>query len=76
MPTQNQIRETITNQVIEALKSGDLPPWHRPWALGRNARAPANVVSKEQYRGIHPLLLSISSVKHGFRSKWWATFNK
>jgi antirestriction protein ArdC len=76
MPTQNQIRESITNQILEALKSGDLPPWRRPWALDRNAGAPVNIVSKKQYRGINPLLLAISSMKHGFQSQWWATFNQ
>jgi hypothetical protein len=40
VPTQNQIREAITNQIVDALKSGDLPPWRRPWALDRNAGPP------------------------------------
>ena len=31
MPTQNEIRERITNTIVEALKSGQLPPWRRPW---------------------------------------------
>jgi antirestriction protein ArdC len=76
MPTQTQIRESITTRIVEALQSGDLPPWRRPWALDRNAGAPVNVVSHKQYRGLNPLLLSISSMKHGFQSRHWGTFHQ
>ena len=76
MPSQNQIREQITNQIIESLKSNDLLPWRRPWALDRNSGHPANVVSKNGYRGINPLLLAISSMKHGFQSRHWGTFRQ
>jgi antirestriction protein ArdC len=76
MPSQNEIRQTITSQIVEALKSGTLPPWRRPWALDKNAGHPANVVSKRSYRGINPLILGVASARHGFRSKWWATFNQ
>ena len=37
----------ITNQIIAALESGPCPPWRRPWRLGKNAGAHANVVSKQ-----------------------------
>ena len=33
MPTQNQIRESITNQIVKHLQAGHLAPWRRPWAL-------------------------------------------
>jgi antirestriction protein ArdC len=32
MATANDIRIGITDQIVEALKSGGLPPWRRPWA--------------------------------------------
>jgi len=57
MPNQNDIRQAITNQIIGALESGSVPPWRRPWRLGKNAGAPANVVSKRSYRGLNPILL-------------------
>ena len=37
MPSQNEIRQTITSTIVENLKSGQLPPWRRPWALDKNA---------------------------------------
>ena len=74
MPTQNDIRQSITNQIISALESGSVPPWRRPWRLGKNSGGAANVVSKRSYRGLNPILLDLASEKHGFSSKWWATF--
>jgi antirestriction protein ArdC len=76
MSTQNEIREKITRTIIEALESGGLPPWRQPWLNDPNGGSPANVVSKKRYRGINPLLLQIASMRHGFQSKWWATFRQ
>lgn len=76
MQSQTQIREQITTTILEHLKSGKTLPWRRPWNLDCNAGAPANVVSGKQYRGINPLLTEISSVRHGFKSRWWATWNQ
>jgi antirestriction protein ArdC len=76
VPNQNDIRTQITNQIIEALESGSVPPWRRPWAVcGKNTGAHANVVSKRSYRGLNPILLDLASEKHGFSSRWWGTFH-
>jgi antirestriction protein ArdC len=75
MPTQNEIRERITNTIIEALEKGT-SPWRQPWKNDPNAGRPENVVSKRHYRGINPLLLAVAAMKHGFQSKWWATFKQ
>ena len=76
MPSQNEIREKITHTIIEALSKGGLPPWRQPWLNDKNAGFPENVVSKRRYRGINPLLLQIAAMRHGFQSKWWATFRQ
>ena len=47
MPTQNQIREQITQQIVEHLAAGKVAPWRRPWSLDRNAGNPANIISKK-----------------------------
>ena len=75
MPSQNEIRQQITNRIIEALEQGVLP-WRRPWRQSKNTGRPANVVSKRAYTGINPLLLELSSMEKGFQSRWWATFNQ
>jgi antirestriction protein ArdC len=76
MASQQQVRAAITSQIIAALESGGVPPWRRPWRIGPNAGFPSNIVSKKPYRGINPILLDMSSARHGLTSKWWATFNQ
>jgi len=74
--SSQQIRQSITEQIVAALETGDTPPWRRPWRVGPNAGFPANVVSRKSYRGINPLLLELAAAKHGLASKWWGTFNQ
>ena len=76
MPSQTEIRQQITSTIIDALTNGDLPPWRKPWRTSNNAGAHANVVSKKPYSGVNPLLLEIASHRHGFQSRWWATFKQ
>ena len=75
MASQQQLREAITQQIITALETGDVPPWRRPWQFGPNAGFPANVVSRKAYRGINPILLEMATTRHNLTSKWWGTFN-
>lgn len=72
---QDELRNEITNKIVESLKKGSIP-WRRPWSLSPNAGAPTNLVSGKAYRGINPLLLSLHQDQHGFTSKWYATFNQ
>jgi antirestriction protein ArdC len=76
MPNQNDICQQITNQIVEALETGSVPPWRRPWKVGKNGGAHANVVSRRSYRGLNPILLDLASETHGFSSRWWGTFNQ
>src|SRR4051812_19999426 len=76
MSKTQEIRNKINAQFVAALESGDIPPWRRPWCLGQNSGSPANVASKKSYRGINPLILDLASMRHGFSSKWWGTFNQ
>jgi antirestriction protein ArdC len=75
MPTQNDIRQAITNQIVAALTKGTVP-WRRPWSIDKNAGLPANAVSRRCYSGINPLLLQIATEHHGFKSRWWATYRQ
>jgi antirestriction protein ArdC len=74
MPSQTEIRQSITNQIIDALKSGCLPPWRRPWALDPNCGSPRSLSTLKVYRGINVLILAIAAMKNGFRSRWWGSY--
>jgi antirestriction protein ArdC len=76
MPSQSEIRQQITDQIIAALDSGKLPPWRKPWRSDANAGHPCNILSRNRYSGVNPLLLEIAAERHGLQSKWWATFRQ
>jgi antirestriction protein ArdC len=76
MPSQNELRTQITQQIVDALTAGGLPPWRQPWQADKNCGTPTNVVSKRHYTGINPLLLAIANHSHKFQSRWWGTFNQ
>lgn len=76
MQTQNQIREQITNQLIDAIKAGTIP-WRRPWSSDSNAPGLHTSMSTgSPYRGINQLILMASTARQNFKSKWWGTFNQ
>jgi antirestriction protein ArdC len=76
MATQEELRRTITDQIVDSLKSGGVPPWRRPWGISPNSGFPTNVVSKRRYSGVNVLLLRMAAMSHGFSSKFWATFRQ
>ena len=77
MPSQTEIRQRVTDSVIEALRNRDLRPWRTPWASHPNGRGlPCNAVSHRSYSGLNPLLLNLHARRHGFKSRHWATFDQ
>jgi antirestriction protein ArdC len=76
MSSQTDLRTAITQQIVDTLTNGGLPPWRQPWRADRNCGTPANVVSKRSYTGVNPLLLAIAAQKHNLQSRWWGTFNQ
>jgi antirestriction protein ArdC len=76
MSSTNELRLQITNRIVEALESGNLPPWRKPWRCDPNAGMPTNAVSKKRYSGINVLLLESASMQHKFESKHWATYKQ
>jgi antirestriction protein ArdC len=75
MASQAQIRQQITDQFIEALKAGGIPPWRMGWAC-HGGGLPTNLVSKRRYSGVNVLLLQVAAARQGFTSKYWGTFNQ
>jgi antirestriction protein ArdC len=75
VPTNASIRKQITEQIVQAMEHG-VKPWRRPWTVSPNAGRPNNVVSRQPYNGINPLLLELHRLEHGFSSKWYATYRQ
>ena len=76
MPSADQIRQNITNKIIVALRTGELPPWRQPWSSDPNCGAPKSALTKRPFRGINVLLLTMASMEHGFQSCWWGTYRQ
>ncbi|MDY3554220.1 zincin-like metallopeptidase domain-containing protein [Gemmata sp. JC717] len=76
MSTQNEIRQRVTDQIVAALESGKTLPWRRPWSDPQHAGLPANIASRQPYRGTNPLALTLVSMSNGWPERWWGTFNQ
>lgn len=75
MSVSIQIRQEITQKIVESLEKGVLP-WRRPWRVSPNAGRPANVVSHQPYRGINILLCQLHALRYGFSTRWFGTFEQ
>ncbi len=75
MPSQTQIRQDITQRIVNALETGTIP-WRRPWTVTGNTGRACNAVSRKSYTGINVLLTAMHSMAYGFRSRFYATFNQ
>jgi antirestriction protein ArdC len=60
--------ETITNQILEALKRG-VVPWRKPW---RPSAFPCNASTSRSYRGVNVWLLSLTP----FVDHRWLTYSQ
>ena len=77
MPSQTEIRQQVTQQIIAALEQ-NLLPWRRPWRATVGGSQPgrhSNVASRKAYQGVNPLLLELHAMQHGLTSRWWGTFS-
>lgn len=72
--TNAEIRERVTDRIIEQLEKGTVP-WHKPWAASGLAPMNARYAGSSKprpYRGINALLLAMS----GYGSPYWLTFKQ
>lgn len=75
MLSQTEIRENITNTIIESLKKGKIP-WRKPWSGIDGPRTPTNFVTKRRYSGINIPILWAASQERGYDVDYFATFNQ
>lgn len=77
MKSQADIRRSVTEQIIESLKNGGLPPWRKTWSDDPNAPGLHTSLSTgKPYRGINQLILQCAAIHGHFKSRWWGTFNQ
>ncbi len=69
------IYETVTHDIIEALKAG-VKPWECPWATPGFNALPKNYANGTVYTGINTVILWLKAIKYGFSSNLWLTFKQ
>lgn len=75
MQTAAEIRQSITDRLLSALKTGTNIPWRRPWrTLG--PRLPTNHVTSRPYGGINILTLWLAAQEKNYPVDLWASFNQ
>ena len=72
---KKSVVEIMTDEIIEMLESGDLPPWRK----GRTELSIANGVQVNwqgrAYKGVNQLRLTMISLMRGYQSNVWITRN-
>ena len=76
MQTQTEIRSSITQRIVEALKAGKIP-WRKPWSeVPDPVRLPTNFSSKRAYSGINVPLLWLTQQEKGFPVSYWGSYQQ
>ena len=76
MATQAELRNSITQKIVDAVKNGT-PPWRKMWtSIPDPERFPTNLASGNGYRGINTLLLQLEANERNFPVGYWATYNQ
>lgn len=75
MPSQNESRQSITDRLVAALKSGSSIPWRRPWRLV-GPRFPTNHITGRQYNGINVLTLWLAAEEKSFPVDLWGSYQQ
>ncbi|GFO59218.1 hypothetical protein GMST_15430 [Geomonas silvestris] len=64
------VYDVINSRIMELLES-NVVPWRKTWSVG-GGNAPANYVSKKEYRGINVFMLACMP----YSSPYWVTFKQ
>lgn len=75
MPSQQELRKQLTDQILSALDEG-VVPWKQPWSLDPNCGRPRNSSTKRPYNGVNLLLLALHNHRFRFTSRYFATYRQ
>ena len=75
MPTQAEIRQSITQQIIDGIDAG-VRPWVKPWVTTGSGGPPCNAETGKNYSGVNPLILNLHNHRHGHTSRFFGTYRQ
>lgn len=76
MEKKLNVYQTVTNQIISQLESGNLPPWIKPWRAVGHSADPHNAVTRRPYSGVNTLLLWCAQSVHNWPTAGFLTFKQ
>ncbi|WP_448215290.1 ArdC family protein [Endozoicomonas sp. 2B-B] len=73
---RRDIHQEVTDRIIKAMESGNLP-WVKEWKAGEAcSMLPYNASSKKNYSGVNTLLLFIEAEEQGYNANGWVTYKQ
>jgi len=75
MQSQTEIRQAITDKIIDSLKKGKVP-WRKVWSGVEGPRTPTNFLTKRRYSGINIPILWLAGQEKGYDVDFWGTFQQ
>jgi antirestriction protein ArdC len=75
MLSQTEIRNNITNRIVESLKQGRIP-WRKPWTGVEGPRLPTNLTTKRPYSGINIPILWLAGQERGYEVDYWGSYKQ
>jgi antirestriction protein ArdC len=77
MLNQNEIRESITNRIVAALKQGQIP-WRKPWSEVPDPAGglPRNIATRKSYGGLNIALLWLTQNEKGYPTSFWGSYQQ
>ena len=61
------IRQQITDSIVQAIENGGMPPWRKSWSSGC---LHFNASSGAIYKGINQLILAMAASAHEGEARW------
>jgi antirestriction protein ArdC len=72
--TNAETYEAVAARVIDAIETGGVLPWTKPWAAP--AERPRSMTTGKVYNGINALVLAIVRMEAGYATPWWGTYRQ
>tara|TARA_R100001129_G_scaffold178922_1_gene155220 strand:+ start:559 stop:1395 length:837 start_codon:yes stop_codon:yes gene_type:complete len=66
----NELQQTVTDQIIAQLESGDLGLWQKEWL---SCGMPENPLSGTKYKGANVIILLMARARNGYSTNKWTT---
>lgn len=69
--------DKVTQNIIQEIETGNLPPWLKPWKDGRRGGiVPVNAVTKRAYNGLNVLVLWCEREEKAYPTPEWLTYKQ